>query len=86
MNEVSDKSFEVYVVSKKELPKQFGLAKLLQRKEIKSIMRIKYMGPCKVLIQFNSRMRQKKFLLIKNLIMRTGVLIGLIWHVVHMAL
>lgn len=59
---VPDKLFEVYIVSKEDLPKQIGLAKLLQFKGIKGILSVKFMGPRKVRIQFNSKDDAEKLL------------------------
>lgn len=45
---------EVSMTSLKVLPKQFAMAKLLRDEDIQNIVNIKYKGPYKVLIQFNS--------------------------------
>ncbi|KAJ2940949.1 hypothetical protein O0L34_g10211 [Tuta absoluta] len=48
-------TFEVCVTSTKNLPKQMALAKLLREENIEKITRIRYKGPYKVLIRFDSR-------------------------------
>lgn len=59
---IPDEIFEVYLISKTDLPKQIGLAKLLQANGIKDILRIKFSGPCKVRIQFNAKEEAEKLL------------------------
>ncbi|CAH2084019.1 unnamed protein product [Euphydryas editha] len=52
--EIIHDKHEVSMTSLKMLPKQFAMAKLLRDEDIQNIVRIKYKGPYKVLIQFNS--------------------------------
>lgn len=57
-----DSTFEVCVVSKTDLPKQFGLAKMLQINGVTGVMKIKFFGPCKVRVQFTSKEEAEKLL------------------------
>lgn len=42
------------------LPKQIGMAKLLRSENIKNILRVKYKGPYKVLLQFTDKVHAEK--------------------------
>ncbi|CAH2106871.1 unnamed protein product [Euphydryas editha] len=51
-DEIIHDKHEVSMTSLKMLPKQFAMAKLLRDEDIQNIVRIKYKGPYKVLINF----------------------------------
>lgn len=62
INSDSPNNFEVSVTSKKILPKQFGMAKLLKSENISNIIKIKYKGPYKAFIVFKNLEDAEKLL------------------------
>lgn len=48
-------NYDVCISSKKSLPKQFGLAKLLRAENIANIEAIKYKGPYRVIVSFKNK-------------------------------
>lgn len=62
VGQTPDELFEICVISKSDLPKQIALAKLLQAKGVKGILKIKFLGLCKVRIQFNTKEEAEKLL------------------------
>lgn len=57
---------EICVISKDILPKQMAFAKLLRAENIKDILRIKYKGPYKVLVQFERKEEADKLVKMKS--------------------
>lgn len=50
----AEEKYEICMTSKEVLPKQMGLAKLLQRENISGVLSVKYKNPYRVLIQFDN--------------------------------
>lgn len=53
---------EVYVSSTEKLPKQFSLAKLFKEEGIDDTIKIKYMNPYRMRIEFNNDLSAEKFM------------------------
>lgn len=59
-DDIIQEGSKVYMTSKTNLPKQMGLAKLLQSMDIQKVLSIKYKGPFKVLITLENNEEAKK--------------------------
>ncbi|XP_028159755.1 uncharacterized protein LOC114352369 [Ostrinia furnacalis] len=53
---------QICVTSKEKLPKQFALAKLLQQNNIADVIKVKYVNPYKILVNFENESSADKFL------------------------
>lgn len=51
-----EKAVEIVVTSKEVLPKQIGLAKVLQKEGVRDVIKVSYKSPYKVLISFKNEM------------------------------
>lgn len=66
---------EVYVSSKEKLPKQFGLAKLFKELDIVDIIKVKYLSPYKIRVEFGNTACMDKMMFCDELIKK-----GWIFH------
>lgn len=53
---------EVYISSSEKLPKQFGLAKIFKEQGIIDTLKIKYINPYRIRIEFNNELSAEKFI------------------------
>lgn len=64
----ANENIELYVACRDKLPKQFALAKLLKQHGISQVIKIKYLSPYKIRVQFESEIYREKMIACQELI------------------